>query len=59
MKNLNEMNLTELSSLEQRDFQGGDTYVYYTDTKGYVWTYRYDNADNLVGVCVTKTMAIM
>ncbi len=59
MKNLNEMNLTELSSLELRNFQGGirET-ITYTDSKGYEWSYTYDN-DQLVMVCVVQKMTIM
>ena len=59
MKNLNEMNLTELSSLEQRDFQGGTEHVYYRDEYGYTWHYTYNDAGDLTGVCVSQASIIL
>ena len=58
MKNLNEMNLTELSCFEIRNIQGGDEYVYYNDPHGYTWQYRYNDNGNLIGVCVYQSMQI-
>ena len=58
MKNLNELNLTELSSLELRDFQGGDTHVYFKDDQGYTWHYTYSDAGSLTGICVSQGSVI-
>ncbi len=59
MKNLNEMNLTELSSVELRNFQGGDTHVYFKDSQGFRWHYTYNDAGALTTVCVAQAMVIM
>ena len=59
MKNLNEMHLTELSSLELRNFQGGSTTVRFRDDQGYVWYYTYNDAGDLTGVCVTQVSIIL
>lgn len=53
------MNLTELSHNEMQTVEGGDSYVYFRDSQGYLWQYHYDNCDNLISACVTKSQTIM
>lgn len=59
MKILHQMNLTELSSLEQQEIQGGDTMVSYEDPKGYLWMYYYKSNGDLYKVTVTAIQCIM
>lgn len=59
MKNLEEINLEELSSWDKENIQGGDTVVSYTDSQGYSWHYYYNDAGNLTGVCCGQGMRIL
>ena len=62
MKNLttlHKINLTELSSLEQREICGGETRISYTDTQGYTWDYTYNDAGELTNISVSRAMCIL
>ncbi len=61
MKNLaqvNQINLTELSFLEQQEIQGGDMTIKFDDDKGYTWYYTYNDKGDLTGIQVVGANCI-
>ncbi len=56
--NLDQINLTELSSLEQREIQGGEEVVTFRDSQGYRWYYTYNDAGTLTNISVARAQCV-
>ena len=55
---MSQMNLSELTSSEKFEIQGGDSQVTYRDSQGYDWTYNYNDGGELTSITVSRQMCI-